>query len=219
MATEPASSLATLAQEMRTAIQRRAANRDAWIDETFNLGRKLKQARDALSNQDFGEWLAKNGIELNKNDRPALIHLAEHEQEARKYFERKPESWSPQHAWDAIREEVSSSGEDNGKKSLPPIRRRGPNPPRVTAATIRANEQRLAEDMARQEQEARRKATEKAFAAQGTPADPAGPVIDVEPTSAGKPAGYSAPSADPDPIPATRSPPIRHRHPPYRPFA
>jgi hypothetical protein len=49
--------------------------------------------------------------------------LAQHEQKAREYFERKPECWSVFHAWEAIKGQspgaATSSTDDNGKTETP----------------------------------------------------------------------------------------------------
>jgi hypothetical protein len=117
---ETTASLDTLAGRIRDALLRSHASREEWLRGTFDLGHSLKAAREALpANQDFSRWLIENGIELNKNDRAALIHLADHEAEARHYFERNPGAWSWQWAWEAIkpsssREEHSTTGTGGG---------------------------------------------------------------------------------------------------------
>jgi hypothetical protein len=131
-----------------------------------------------------------------------LIYLAKHEQKAREYFNQKPESWSWRHAWETLLakealDEACSRDRENGKDpATTPTRRRRPNPPRVSAATIQDNERRLAEDRARREAEARRAAAENAFAGQGGPANLAGAVIDVDPSAADAPAPDSPPPQD-----------------------
>ena len=86
--------LPELACRIHDALQRGRDCRDGWIESRLDLGRSLKAARDAFeANQDFHRWLVENDIELNRNDRAALIRLAQHEQKAREYFERKPECW------------------------------------------------------------------------------------------------------------------------------
>jgi hypothetical protein len=70
--TESAPSLATLAQ-IREALRRTHASRDAFLEATFDLGRTLKHARDRIwANQDFGKWLAENNIRVSKGRSPRL---------------------------------------------------------------------------------------------------------------------------------------------------
>jgi hypothetical protein len=115
-----------LARRIRECLQRSHDSRDAWIEATFDLGRFLKAAREALpAHQSFGRWLDENGIELDKNNRAALIYLAKHEQKAREYFNQKPESWSWRHAWETLlaKEALEEAcSRENGKGLRPRLR-------------------------------------------------------------------------------------------------
>jgi hypothetical protein len=65
-------------QQAQYAERGHARCRHEWGQATFGLGKALLEAREKCpANQDFGHWLKDNDIKLGKNDRAALINLAE----------------------------------------------------------------------------------------------------------------------------------------------
>jgi hypothetical protein len=97
--------LDTLAQRAKTAFDRSKASRTDWVASTFELADILREAKETLpSNQAFGVWLAKAGLEtISKDDRSALIGISVHADDAREVFERCTDSWSWRLCWDEVR--------------------------------------------------------------------------------------------------------------------
>jgi len=71
-----------------------------------------REAHRISDHQGFGRWLSDNGIELQKDERAALIGLAQHETRARKFFERNPDRWSYQTVWRELLPELDHESVD-----------------------------------------------------------------------------------------------------------
>jgi hypothetical protein len=94
------SDLEKLAERYRAAFDRTKQGRAEWIKGTMELAAVVLEARKLMpSNAEFGNWLAKNGLDdIAPNDRSALLGFAKHPDEMRLILERTTRfSW--QHIW------------------------------------------------------------------------------------------------------------------------
>src|SRR6516162_8383217 len=72
--------------KIQNALQQEAEGRKLWIEGTLELINILDDARKRLgSDQAFGKWLTDNGYgdRITRNDRRALLNMAEHPQHTR----------------------------------------------------------------------------------------------------------------------------------------
>jgi hypothetical protein len=73
-----------LAERIRTAYDRMERAANDFVDATMELAVALKMGRDEFpSDIAFGHWLIDEGLEMDRNQRTALIHMAEHADLAR----------------------------------------------------------------------------------------------------------------------------------------
>jgi hypothetical protein len=95
------SGLAGLIRQDLTAIDK---NREDWVNRTMSLALHLKEARETHSgdNNAFGKWLDENTKDakkkLSKDDRAALLSMAQDPERSRKMLE-KTSRTSYQHIW------------------------------------------------------------------------------------------------------------------------
>lgn len=66
-----------LAAGIKADLARTEYGRQEWIEGTLGLAVKLAEARGAKSNKAFSAWLAEYQIEINHQDRAALINMAQ----------------------------------------------------------------------------------------------------------------------------------------------
>jgi hypothetical protein len=88
----PKLSLDELASDIRDAFLTCVRAREDWTKATLKLAERLYEARSHFpSNQDFSDWLAREGFGkdvLNHQDRAALINIGEHIDVARDIIEK-----------------------------------------------------------------------------------------------------------------------------------
>src|SRR5256885_857993 len=78
------SNLAKIAASLRAGLEADAKDRAAWIERVLERARLLAEARATiLSNEVFGQWLDQEKIDINANDRAALLNMARYPELAR----------------------------------------------------------------------------------------------------------------------------------------
>jgi DNA-directed RNA polymerase specialized sigma24 family protein len=96
-----------LIARIRSAWDRTKQGRKDWIEGTLELAQALAEARERHGNKEFSQWLDENGFAaLDKNDRAALIGMAEDPEASRAMLE-KSERLSWQLIWKNERPQVS----------------------------------------------------------------------------------------------------------------
>lgn len=88
-----------------------------WIDAILELAKHLAEARKAYpSNNDFGNWLDKNGVKINKKDRLGFQNIGRHLEIARQYLP-QIKSRSPQRIWTALEKRCGHMTPTDSSKS------------------------------------------------------------------------------------------------------
>jgi hypothetical protein len=117
--------------KIQDAIQREAEGKKLWIEGTLELINILDDARKRLgSDQAFGKWLTDNGYgdRITRNDRRALLNMAEHPQHTREVLNQ-----THRRSWRLIWEEEiqprlhSAVQPADGEEPEAPTRRRKKN--------------------------------------------------------------------------------------------
>jgi flagellar biosynthesis GTPase FlhF len=98
-----------LARSIKAAIRRRDEGRSEWIEGSIELAGFLIQARESYrSDNQFGEWLRENDININSHDRAALVNLGSNLQAMRQVLERSVRS-SYQLIWEDVRAQLPAT--------------------------------------------------------------------------------------------------------------
>jgi hypothetical protein len=105
------------ANELKTTFDRWKQAEQDWIERTLDLAKGFYEARQNYkTDNDFGIWLEKNSINIQKNDRAAFIHLGAHLEIAREILQ-TTKSRSPRLIWKASQNRFPINGKPNSSKS------------------------------------------------------------------------------------------------------
>jgi hypothetical protein len=100
---------AELVREIKAAIKRRDASREQWIDASVELGGLLVEARSRYpADQKFSNWLKDNNIDLNPQDRAALLHLGL-DMKAMRIILQQTDRTNYRRIWDDVKPQITGN--------------------------------------------------------------------------------------------------------------
>lgn len=96
-------SLDDIADKIAASLDQSAKSRSEYIGSLLSRAQLVKRARDKFpSNNEFGKWLEDKKLDISKDDRAALIGIADNLAEAEAYFKARDDRFSARRCWEAI---------------------------------------------------------------------------------------------------------------------